>query len=164
MIKKIILRILLALGLVIVVLAGNLAIFSVVATKVSDRTPFSNPPPPNKALLVIDIQGGTTGEVSAGAELDPRLQIHPGEVVVKRRSDPFIGTQLDQILTEHQIGELVLVGLDAGHCVKSAAMAARNRAYDTMVVEEAVITNDVEDKAEVIEELRALGVHIVSAD
>jgi nicotinamidase-related amidase len=217
MIRKILLRILLAIALVIVVLAGNLAIFNILASKVSEGIPIADPPPPNSALLVIDIQGGTTGEVSAlkglreqseqliqevnslieeaqasgrlivyvrtevvnpllnilnntmargsaGAELDPRLLMNTGEVVVKRRKDPFIGTQLDQILEEHQIGELVLVGLDAGQCVMGAARAARNRGYAIKVVEEAVITNEVEDKAEALEDLRALGVDIISMD
>ena len=217
MVKKILLRILLALGLVIVVLVGNLALFGFTATRISEGTPIADPPPPNTALLVIDIQGGTTGNASAltglkeqsellirnvnriteemhtkdqliiyvrtevvnplinvlnntmargtdGAELDPRLVIHSGEVVVKRRNDPFIGTNLDQILADHQIGKLVLVGLDASECVKSAAMASLNRAYSTSVIEDALITEKEEDKAEAIQELSSLGVEIVSMD
>ena len=217
MVKKIFFRILLVLGLIILVLAGNLALFNIIATRITEGTPIPNPPPPNTALLAIDIQGGTTGNTSAlkaikeqseelikrvnsiaeemhtqdhlivyvrtevvnpllnvlnntmargteGAELDPRLVIQPGEVVVKRRSDSFRGTNLDQILAEHQVGKLVLVGLDASACVKSTILAAHNRGYSISVVEEAVISGKEELKAEAIQEFRTLGVEIVSMD
>ena len=217
MIKKIFFRILLALGLVIVILAGNLAVFNIIASRISEGTPIADPPPPNTALLVIDIQEGTTGSVSAlnalkeqsekliervnslaeemhardqliiyvrtevvnpllnilnntmargteGAELDPRLVILPGEVVVKRRSDSFIGTGLDQILAEHHIGKLVLVGLDAAKCVKSTALAAHNRGYSISMIDEAVISSKPELKEEAFQELRELGVEILSLD
>lgn len=215
MIKKIVFRILLALALVIAILAGNLAIFNIAASRITEGTPIPDPHPPNTALLVIDIQGGTTGKTSAlkaikeqseeliehvnsiaeemhaqdhlivyvrtevanpllnvlnntmargtqGAELDDRLVIQPGEVVVKRMSDSFKGTNLDQILVENQIGKLVLVGLDASACVKSTVLAAHNRGYSISVVEEAVISGKEEHKAEAILEFRTLGVEIVS--
>ena len=205
----------LVIGVVIVVLASNLAIFNVVANKISEGTPITDPPPPNTALLVIDIQGGTTGDASAleglkeqsesliknvnelierahsedqlvvyirtevvnpllnilnntmargtdGAELDPRLLIHEGEVVVKRRKDPFIGTNLDEILTSHRIGTLVLTGLDAGECVRGATLAALNRGYRVAVVKEAVITNEAADKSDALEDLRNQGAAIAN--
>ena len=65
MAKRIILRVLLFLGLVVAVLAVNLLIFNIRASKVSEGTPINNPDPENAALLVIDIQGGTTGNASA---------------------------------------------------------------------------------------------------
>jgi len=217
MVKKIILRILLVLGLVIAVLAGNLVIFNITATKISEGTPIHDPPPPNTALLVIDIQGGTTGATSAltsikeqaeeliprvnmiaaemhardhlvvyvrtevvnpllnvlnntmaggteGAELDPRLVIQPSEVVVKRRSDSFMGTNLDQILEEHQVGKLVVVGLDAAGCVRSTALAALNRGYKISLIEDAVIAGKEEEKSEALQELSALGVEIASME
>lgn len=215
MVKKIIFRILIALGLVVALLAGNLVVFNITATRISEGTPISDPPPQNTALLVIDIQGGTTGSASTlnalkdqsekliehvnslaeemhardqliiyvrtevvnpllnilnntmargteGAELDPRLVIQPGEVVVKRRSDSFMGTGLDQILAEHHIGKLVLVGLDAAKCVKSTALAAHNRGYSISLIDEALISSKPELKEEAFQELRELGVEIVS--
>ena len=83
---------------------------------------------------------------------------------MKRRNDAFRGTQLEQILAEHQIGNLVLVGLDAAGCVRSTALAALNRGYEISLIEEAVIAGKKEEKTEALEELNAMGVEIVSMD
>jgi nicotinamidase/pyrazinamidase len=97
-----------------------------------------------------------------GAELDPRLVILPGEVVMKRRGDPFMGTDLDQILADRHISELVIVGLDAQQCVRSTVLAAMNRGYRTVVIEDAVISKNKTLKDQAIEEFREKGVTIVS--
>jgi nicotinamidase-related amidase len=113
---------------------------------------------------LLNILNNTMARGTEGAELDPRLVIQPGEVVVKRKNDSFKDTNLDQILTEHEIGKLVLVGLDASACVKSTVLAAHNRGYRISVVEEAVISSKEEDKTEAIKEFRDMGVEIVSMD
>jgi nicotinamidase/pyrazinamidase len=217
MVKRILLRILMLLGLVVLILAVNLVIFNIIASKVSEGTPVVDPNPENMALLVIDIQGGTTGNPSAikelkeqseqfiprvnaviqdfhnkdqlivyirtevvnpllnvlnntmargseGAELDPRLLIEPGPVVVKRRGDSFMGTDLDQILTDHQIGKVVLVGLDASACVKRTALASTNRGYHVAVIDSAVIAKTEALKAEAMDDFREMGVEIVMPD
>ena len=215
MVKKILLRVLLAMGLFILVLVVNLVIFNILASKVTGGVPIENRDPGAAALLVIDIQGGTTGSESAlkslveqsetliesvnhviaemhakdqtiiyvrtevvnpllniinntmarrtgGAELDPRLVIAPGEVIVKRRSDSFSGTDLDKILSDHHISELVVVGLDAQQCVKSTVLAALNRGYSIAMVEDAVISKTSALKDQAIEEFREMGVKILS--
>lgn len=215
MIKRILLRVLMVLGIVILVLVLNLVFFTITANRVSEGAPITDPNMENVALLVIDIQGGTTGTTSAikpliaqseqlisrvnpiiqdaydrgqlivyirtevvnpllnvlnntmargteGAELDQRLLILPGPVVVKRKSDSFLGTDLDQILGDHQIGKIVVVGLDAAGCVKKTLLAAHNRGYEISLVEEAVISAKEEDKAEAFDELRELGVEFLS--
>lgn len=215
MIKRILLRLLLVIGVVILVLVLNLVFFNIAASRISEGTPLTDPNPDNVALLVIDIQGGTTGTTSAikplveqseqlisrvnpiisdaydggqliiyirtevvnpllnvlnntmargteGAELDQRLLILPGPVVVKRKGDSFMGTDLDQILRDHQIGKLVVVGLDAAACVKRTILAAHNRGYEISVVEEAVISGKAADKAQALDEFRELGVEVIT--
>lgn len=214
MLKKILLRVLLALGVFILVVVLNLVIFNITASKVSEGVPIENRYPDGVALMVIDIQGGTTGSESAlkplveqsemliervnsvieemhersqpiiyvrtevvnpllnilnntmargtkGAELDPRLLRLPGEEVVKRRGDPFIGTDLDQILADQHISELVLVGLDAQQCVRSAVLAALNRGYRVTVIEDGVISKSDEMKTQALEEFRERGVNVL---
>jgi nicotinamidase-related amidase len=217
MVKRIIIRILLFLGAVIAVLAINLLIVNIISSRISEGTPLEDPNPENVALLVIDIQGGTTGDVSAlkeikaqsepfisrvnsviedytsrdqlvvyirteivnpllnvlnntmakgtdGSELDPRLRTGAGPEVVKRRSDSFMDTDLDQILTEHRIGKVVLVGLDASQCVKSTVQAALNRGYSVAVVDQGVISKTEAIRTEAIKEFRQMGVEIMSLD
>jgi nicotinamidase/pyrazinamidase len=214
MAKRIILRILMLLGLVVVVLVVNLVIVNILASKVSEGTPIVDTDPENMALLVIDIQGGTTGNTSAinklkeqseqfiprvnaviedfhnrgqlivyirtevvnpllnvlnntmargseGAELDPRLLMEPGPVVVKRRGDSFIGTDLDLILTDHHIGTIVLTGLDATQCVKSTAQACINRGYHVVIVDSAVISKTETLKAEAMDDFREMGIEVL---
>ena len=62
--KKIALRLLLAFGLFILILIANLVVFNITATKVTEGEPIENRNPEHVALLVIDIQEGTTGEAS----------------------------------------------------------------------------------------------------
>jgi len=64
MIKRIALRILLAFGLFVVILIVNLVIFNITASKVSNGVAIENRDPERVALLVIDIQEGTTGSTS----------------------------------------------------------------------------------------------------
>ena len=62
--KKIAPRLLLAFGLFVVILIANLVIFNITAAKVTEGEPNENRDPERVALLVIDIQEGTTGSTS----------------------------------------------------------------------------------------------------
>ena len=64
MLKRILLRVLLALGIFVGILIVNLVIFNITASKVSEGVPIENRDPERVALLVIDIQEGTTGSTS----------------------------------------------------------------------------------------------------
>lgn len=214
---KILLRMLMVIGGVIVILIVNLIIFGHNAQKISEGIPIENPDTSNVALLVIDIQEGTTGTVSAtdgyveqseafiaqvnivieealakgytlvyiksevanplinilnntlargseGAELDKRLLIKPGHIVTKRKNDPFLDTELDQILAGEHIGKLVLVGLDAGECVNSAFLAAQNRGYRISVVADAVLAETEVLKKEALDNFVKMGVELINVN
>ena len=64
MIKRILLRILLTFGVFVVILIANYVIFGITASKVTEGVPIENRDPERVALLVIDIQEGTTGSTS----------------------------------------------------------------------------------------------------
>lgn len=110
---------------------------------------------------LLNILNNTMAKGTRGAELDPRMVRLPGEEVVKRRGDPFIGTDLDEILADKHISELVLVGLDAQQCVRSAVLAALNRGYRVTVIEDAVISKTNEMKNLALEEFREIGVNVL---
>ena len=65
MVKKIALRFLLFFGIFVAILIINLVIFNRLASKVTEGVPIENRDPEQVALLVIDIQEGTTGVASA---------------------------------------------------------------------------------------------------
>jgi nicotinamidase/pyrazinamidase len=62
--KKILLRLLLAIGIIIAIVFVNYVIFNYTAQRISEGTPISTSNSGNKALVIIDIQEGTTGSVS----------------------------------------------------------------------------------------------------
>ncbi len=64
MVKRIALRLLLVFGLFVLILVVNFVIFQRTAIKVTDGEPIENRDPERVALLVIDIQEGTTGSIS----------------------------------------------------------------------------------------------------
>jgi len=64
MVKRIALRLLFFFGIFVAILIINLLIFNRVASKVTEGEPIENRDPDRVALLVIDIQEGTTGSTS----------------------------------------------------------------------------------------------------
>jgi nicotinamidase-related amidase len=113
---------------------------------------------------LLNLLNNTLARGSGGAELDKRLTVDSGIVVTKRKSDSFNNTELDQVLREHSVGRLVLVGLDAGHCVLSTVQAAQNRDYRVSVIREAVIARTDAEKTEALNRFRSMGVEVAGMD
>ena len=205
---------LMAIGAFILILVVNLVIFNITATRITEGVPITASGSDQSALLVIDLQEGTTGEVSVtdsykkqsqelilhvnqlveeareknwpviyvrsevvnplinilnntmargseGAEIDRRLIPGSDHIITKRKNDSFYGTSLDQILVENKVEKLVVLGLDAEHCVFSALKAALNRGYEVAVVPGGIIAVEEADKIRMIGEYRELGVEII---
>lgn len=212
--KKILLRILLAIGSFILIVVINLFVVGYFASRITESVPINKTGSDNTALLVIDIQEGTTGEASAsesykeqsellirsvnqivkeagekgwsvifiksevvnplinllnntmargseGSKLDKRLIVSSNLILTKRRNDSFNKTSLDQILKERQVEKLVIVGLDAEHCVYSTIQAALNREYSVEVIPDGIIAETEEDKTRMLNTYRELGVEII---
>jgi nicotinamidase-related amidase len=217
MVKRIAIRFLLFFVFFVFIVVANLVIFNILASDVTEGVPIQGRDPDQMALLVIDIQEGTTGSTStmeeyisqsesligqvnrlvkegmekdwtiiwvrsevanplinlinnslargsSGAELDGRLGSLAGQVVVKRRNDPFNKTSLDSILEENGIGKLVFAGLDAEHCVLSAIQAAANRGYGLTVYKETVIAREVELLDKIFGIYKEMGVELLSME
>jgi len=64
MVKRIAIRLLLFCGIFVGILIINLVIFNILASKITEGAPIENRDPGRVALLVVDIQEGTTGSTS----------------------------------------------------------------------------------------------------
>ena len=103
---------------------------------------------------------------SPGAQLHPSLDASRIDVVVDAGREPshegysgFEHTALGEILREHDIDEVVVVGLATDYCVKHTALDAVRRGMHVHVDEQAVRGVEVEpgDSERALDELRAAG-------
>lgn len=108
------------------------------------------------------------------AQLDPRADVQPGDVVMhKRMASPFFETNLWSLLTFHRIDTLIITGGSTSGCVRACSVDSLSRGFRTIVVEEGVADKheiphfanladmmlkyaDVEPVAEVVRQLEAL--------
>ncbi|MCP4309837.1 MAG: cysteine hydrolase [Bacteroidetes bacterium] len=110
---------------------------------------------------LINLLNNTMARGSEGAKLDKRLAVSSDLIVTKRKNDSFNRTNLDQILEAYGTERVVVVGLDAVHCIKSTIIGALNRGYQVAVIPEGIITEAKSDKLRILEEYQDLGVKII---
>lgn len=104
-----------------------------------------------------------------GAQLHPDLDARLDAIIDKGRTPDregysgFEDTQLDQLLRDHGVDTVHVVGLALDYCVKATALAAREAGFEAVVHTEA--TRAVEltpgDGARAAQELRAAGVEVL---
>jgi len=76
---------------------------------------------------------------SERAELDRRLEIESGDVIMhKRMPSPFFESHLPSLLTWHRIDTLIITGGSTSGCVRAASVDALSHGYRTIVVEQCV--------------------------
>ena len=81
---------------------------------------------------------GTPGR--EGLKLDRTLVVGDAAVFEKSVGDAFSCPEFDAWLTERAVGKLILVGLDACHCVQLTAKGALARGYRVEIREPATLT------------------------
>lgn len=82
---------------------------------------------------------------SVGAQIHPKVQNLPGEVVVlKHQINSFRGTELQAILDQHGVQEVVICGAMSHMCVDAATRAANDLGYKCTVVHDACASRDLE--------------------
>ncbi|MFN8099008.1 MAG: isochorismatase family protein [Dermatophilaceae bacterium] len=64
-------------------------------------------------------------------------------VVHKRFGDSFEETELGELLTDLEVGRLVVVGAQTDACIRSTLHGALTRGYDTVLVSDAHTTEDM---------------------
>jgi nicotinamidase-related amidase len=73
----------------------------------------------------------------------PELDPHDAEpLIAKGYGDSFEGTNLESVLSDLQVGRLVVVGAQTDACVRSTLHGAFTRGYDATLVSDAHTTED----------------------
>jgi nicotinamidase/pyrazinamidase len=106
---------------------------------------------------------------SPGAELHPGLRAKLDAIVDKGQTPDregysgFEDTDLEELLREHGVDTVHVVGLALDYCVKVTALEARRRGFEVVVHREATRAVNVQpgDDERAVEELRAAGVSVV---
>ena len=104
-----------------------------------------------------------------GAELSPALDAARVDVVIDKGTDPqvdgysgFEGTQLAELLREHRIDRVTLVGLATDYCVKNTALDALGHGFGVDVDHSAVRGVELRegDSERALDQMRAAGAAI----
>jgi len=107
---------------------------------------------------------------SRGAELHPEVDAGRIDVVVDTGYTPelegysgFEGTELEQLLRDHDVDKVHVVGLALDYCVKETALDAVRLGFETTVLREAVRAVNVHpgDGEAAMEEMQEAGVAVV---
>jgi nicotinamidase-related amidase len=91
--------------------------------------------------------------------VDRRVLQLGGPVFQKHRTDAFASRALEAWLEAHDVGEVILAGVDAAYCVTMTARGALQRGYRVTVVEDAVASRH--PLAPVLAKLTQRGVTVV---
>jgi nicotinamidase-related amidase len=119
---------------------------------------------PRTALLVVDVQNGTTTGAHARDEvvanvvdlvgrarraddpwrIVPELAPDPAEPLVEKSyGDSFEDTDLEQVLAGLRVGRLVVAGAQTDECIRATLHGAVVRGYDATLVSDAHTTEDL---------------------
>lgn len=112
--------------------------------------------------VIINLLNSSMKKGSQGVALDKRLNISGHHIFAKQKNDAFSNPELDSFLIKNGINQLYITGLDAAKCVNSTIMAAQNRGYNIVVIDEAVVADDKMIKEQKIKEFKETGIKVIS--
>lgn len=82
---------------------------------------------------------------TSGAEIHETVKAEGNETVItKHHPNSFIETNLQQVLDEHKIKDIILVGAMTNMCIQGTARGGQELGYNVTVVKDAVATRDQE--------------------
>lgn len=113
---------------------------------------------------VINLFNNAMKKGAPGTELDDRLEIVSDHIFPKRKQDAFSNPEFENFLINNKINRIYITGLDAGYCVRSTALAALNRNYQVILIEDAIISKSEQLKDDSFQELSDKGVRIIQDD
>jgi len=106
----------------------------------------------------VDIKG------QPGTEIDRRVSIVSNNIFPKHLSDAFSNPDFEAYLTEHQVDEVYLVGIDAEYCVYFTAKGARNRGYKVNLITDATAMANQEKWDQQMKKYEQDGVHLITSE
>lgn len=137
----------------------------VVHTREAHRADLSDCPPAKlhrgKPALRIGDQGPMGRILVAGepgTSIIPELTPLPGEIEIdKPGKGAFYNTPLQNILLQHQIHQLVFMGVTTEVCVQTTMREANDRGYDCLLLQDCTESYFPQFKASTLEMVRAQG-------
>lgn len=104
----------------------------------------------NDILLIYLRNNGDPGDPDApgspGWDIHPALAPLPGDTVIDKFTiNGFEGTDLGVVLQQHQIGRIVLAGMQTDFCVAATCRGAVASGYDVTLVADAHSTYDSDE-------------------
>ncbi|MBV7271408.1 cysteine hydrolase [Clostridiaceae bacterium UIB06] len=99
----------------------------------------------------------------AGTQFDSRLKLKSQNIFSKRQSDAFSNLELEKFLEKNQINNLYIVGLDANTCVYKTAKGGLNRNYKITVIENGVITLDMNKMNSIIKKYKKNNISVINS-
>jgi len=100
-------------------------------------------------------------EGTAGAEIDPRINIVSDNIFDKYTASPFSNKRFENFLIKNQINELYLCGVMADECVYETALSAFNSGYIVNYYANAVGSSSVKNIENAIKKLKNKGINII---
>src|SRR3954466_6082077 len=98
-----------------------------------------------EAVPVVWVQHSDEELVEGSDEgrIVPELNPSDGDpIIAKKYGDAFEGTNLENVLSELEVGRLMVVGAQTDACVRSTLHGAFARGYDAILVSDAHTTED----------------------
>lgn len=73
-----------------------------------------------------------------GTEIDKRVIIMSDYIFSKSKPNAFSNLNLEAFLSNHQVNELYIVGLDAAFCVNATAKGALKKGYKVSIIKDGI--------------------------
>jgi len=112
---------------------------------------------------LVNLLNNSVAKGSPGVAFDKRLNVVSDYIVTKQREDAFHNPLLDSILIKQKVSKIYVTGLDAAHCVKSTMLAAKNRGYKVLAINDAILAVSDSLKTKMIGEYRASNIDVINS-